>query len=174
MIYYALFCRFLFDNAIFRCYIVVVKEKGGITMKVILAADRDGFDLKNKVKTHLLQIGYDITDLNETEGALDFVDSTVSLVKELRKDDTARGILFDRFAIGSYMVANKHRGIICAAVSDEHSAMMTIRHNSTRIITLGAAILGEELANACAEAYLKSDYDAGRHQVRIDMLNKLC
>ena len=158
MIYYALFCCFLFDNAIFRCYIVVVKEKGGITMKVILAADRDGFDLKNKVKTHLLQIGYDITDLNETEGALDFVDSTVSLVKELRKDDTARGILFDRFAI----------------VSDEHSAMMTIRHNSTRIITLGAAILGEELANACAEAYLKSDYDAGRHQVRIDMLNKLC
>ena len=81
-------------------------------MKVILAADRDGFDLKNKVKTHLLQIGYDITDLNETEGALDFVDSTVSLVKELRKDDTARGILFDRFAIGSYMVANKHRGIL--------------------------------------------------------------
>ena len=52
--------------------------------------------------------------------------------------------------------------------------MMTIRHNSTRIITLGAAILGEELANACAEAYLKADYDAGRHQVRIDMLNKLC
>ena len=61
-----------------------------------------------------------------------------------------------------------------AAVSAEHSAMMTIRHNSTCIITLGAAILGEELANACAEAYLKADYDAGRHQVRIDMLNKLC
>ena len=52
--------------------------------------------------------------------------------------------------------------------------MMTIRHNSTRIITLGSAILGEELANACVDAYLTADYDAGRHQVRIDMLNKLC
>ena len=143
-------------------------------MKVILGTDRDGFELKNKVKTHLLQLGYDIKDLNEQEGAADFVDSTDALVEELRKDDTARGILFDRFAVGSYMVANKHRGIICDDVSDEHSAMMTIRHNSTRIITLGTAILGEELANACAEAYLKADYDAGRHQVRIDMLNKLC
>ena len=140
-------------------------------MKVILGTDRDGFELKNKVKTHLLQLGYDIKDLNEQEGAADFVDSTDALVEELRKDDTARGILFDRFAVGSYMVANKHRGIICSAVSDEHSVMMTIRHNSTRIITLGAAILGEELANACAEAYLKADYDAGRHQVRFDMLN---
>ena len=143
-------------------------------MKVILGTDRDGFELKNKVKTHLLQLGYDIKDLNEQGGAADVVDSADALIEGLRKDDTARGILFDRFAVGSYMVANKHRGIICAAVSDEHSAMMTIRHNSTRIITLGAAILGEELANACAEAYLKADYDAGRHQVRIDMLNKLC
>ena len=85
-------------------------------MKVILGTDRDGFELKNKVKTHLLQLGYDIKDLNEQEGAADFVDSADALIEELRKDDTARGILFDRFAVGSYMVANKHRGIICAAV----------------------------------------------------------
>lgn len=143
-------------------------------MKVILGADRDGFELKNKVKAHLLQKGYEVEDLNSEQGAEDFVDSTVAVVGKIREDDSARGILFDRFAVGSYMVANKHRGIICAAVSDEHSAMMTIRHNSTRIITLGAGILGEDLAASCAEAYLSADYDAGRHQVRIDMLNKLC
>lgn len=143
-------------------------------MKVILGSDRDGFELKNSVKQHLVALGYDIVDLNENEGAKDFVDSTKALIEVLRKDESARGILFDRFAVGSYMVANKHRGIICASVSDEHSAMMTIRHNSTRIISLGAAILGKELANACVQAYLEADYDAGRHQVRVDMLNKLC
>ena len=60
-------------------------------MKVILGTDLDGFELKNKVKTHLLQLGYEIKDLNEQEGAVDFIDSTVALVEELRKDDTTRG-----------------------------------------------------------------------------------
>lgn len=143
-------------------------------MKLILGTDHDGFILKNQVKTHLLKQGYDVVDLFEEKEADDFVDSTRQVVNELRKHPGDRGILFDRFAIGSYMVANKHRGIICAAISDEHSAMMTIRHNSTHIISLGSAILGEELAKACVDAYLMSTYDGGRNQVRIDMLNHLC
>ena len=72
------------------------------------------------------------------------------------------------------MPANKFKGIICAAVYDEHSAMMTIRHNSTPIITIGSGITGDILAVEIVKAFLEHNYDAGRHQVRIDMLNKLC
>ena len=71
------------------------------------------------------------------------------------------------------MPANKFKGIICAAVSDEHSAMMTIRHNSTPIITM-VLNYGAILAVEIVKAFLEHNYDAGRHQVRIDMLNKLC
>lgn len=143
-------------------------------MKVFIAADHDGFELKEHVKTYLVSKGFDIVDTTPTDDGKDFVDITEKLVQEIKTNDESRGIIFDRFAVGSYMVANKFKGIICAAVSDEHSAMMTIRHNSTRIITLGSGIVGKDLACSCAESYLTADYDGGRHQVRIDMLNKLC
>lgn len=143
-------------------------------MKIFIAADHDGFELKEHVKMYLINKGFDIIDTTPVDENQDFVDVTENLVQQLKKDEDSRGIIFDRFAVGSYMVANKFKGIICAAVSDEHSAMMTIRHNSTRIIALGAGIVGKDLACACAESYLTAGYDGGRHQVRIDMLNKLC
>ena len=139
-------------------------------MKVILATDRDGFQLKETVKNFLLHSGYEVIDLNSTHGSEDFVDSTV---QEFRKHEHARAILFDKYG-HSFMPANKFKGIICAAVSDEHSAMMTIRHNSTPIINLGSGITGDILAVEIVKTFLEHDYDAGRHQVRIDMLNKLC
>ena len=139
-------------------------------MKVILATDRDGFQLKETVKNFLLHSGYEVIDLNSTHGSEDFVDSTVNAVQEFRKHEHARAILFDKYG-HSFMPANKFKGIICAAVSDEHSAMMTIRHNSTPIINLGT---GDILAVEIVKTFLEHDYDAGRHQVRIDMLNKLC
>lgn len=142
-------------------------------MKVILATDRDGFQLKEAVKNFLLHSGYEVIDLNSTHGSEDFVDSTVNAVQEFRKHEHARAILFDKYG-HSFMPANKFKGIICAAVSDEHSAMMTIRHNSTPIINLGSRITGDILAVEIVKTFLEYDYDAGRHQVRIDMLNKLC
>ena len=142
-------------------------------MKVILATDRDGFQLKETVKNFLLHSGYEVIDLNSTHGSEDFVDSTVNAVQEFRKHEQARAILFDKYG-HSFMAANKFKGIICAAVSDEHSAMMTTRHNSTPIINLGSGITGDILAVEILKTFLEHDYDAGRHQVRIDMLNKLC
>lgn len=142
-------------------------------MKVILATDRDGFQLKETVKNFLLHSGYEVIDLNSEHGSEDFVDSTVNAVQEFRKHKHARAILFDKYG-HSFMPANKFKGIICAAVSDEHSAMMTIRHNSTPIINLGSGITGDILAVEIVKIFLEHEYDAGRHQVRIDMLNKLC
>ena len=142
-------------------------------MKVILATDRDGFQLKETVKNFLLHSGYEIIDLNSTHGSEDFVDSTVNAVQEFHKHEHVHAILFDKYG-HSFMPANKFKGIICAAVSDEHSAMMTIRHNSTPIINLSSGITGDILAVEIVKTFLEHDYDAGRHQVRIDMLNKLC
>ena len=142
-------------------------------MKVILATDQDGFQLKETVKHYLLHSGYEVIDLNSTQGSADFVDSTVNAITEFRKYKQARAILFDKFG-HSFMPANKFKGIICAAVYDEHSAMMTIRHNSTPIIIIGSGITGDILAVEIVKAFLEHNYDSGRHQVRIDMLNKLC
>ncbi len=72
------------------------------------------------------------------------------------------------------MVATKVKGMVAAEVSDERSAYMTRGHNNSRIITVGAELVGETLAKNIAREFLAADYDGGRHQIRVDMLNKMC
>lgn len=66
------------------------------------------------------------------------------------------------------------KGMIAANVSDERTAYMTRSHNNSRIITMGYKIVGEELAKNISKEFVLGKYDAGRHQIRVDMLNKMC
>lgn len=141
-------------------------------MKVAIGSDVKGYALKEHLKRHLVALGYDIQDITEEE-KLDFVDATNRVAEVIENKNFDRGIVIDQYGTGSFMVANKHKGIICANIFDEHSAKMTIRHNNTSMITIGSGIVGIKLAEKIAETYLGSEYDGGRHQVRIDMLNKL-
>lgn len=141
-------------------------------MKVYLGADAQGFSLKNKIKEYLKEQPYEVIDLSE-EAAKDFVDSTVDVVTAVLKDEDARGILFDETGAGSFIAGTKIKGAIVAEVSDERSAYMTREHNNTKVITLGAGILGETMAKNIVKEFLASDYTGGRHQVRVDMLNAM-
>lgn len=140
-------------------------------MKILIGADKKGESLKNHLKEYLEYKGYQVIDQSEDE--MDFVDVTCKVCKGIFNNAGNRGILIDEFGVGSFMVANKHKGIICAQVSDEHSAHMTIGHNNTSVITLGSGIVGERLAERIVDSYLESKYDGGRHQIRVDMLNKM-
>ena len=140
-------------------------------MKILIGADKKGESLKNHLKSYLVCKGYQVVD--KTEGEMDFVDSADLVCKGILNNEGDRGILIDEFGVGSFMAANKHKGIICAEVSDEHSAHMTIGHNNTSVITLGSGVVGERLAESIVDSYLESKYDGGRHQIRVDMLNKM-
>ena len=95
------------------------------------------------------------------------------VAKAMQNGEGDRGIVIDEFGAGSFMTATKFKNIVCAQVSDEHSAKMTRDHNNTSIITMGAGIVGETLAKEIALKFIESEYSGGRHQVRVDMLNKL-
>lgn len=142
-------------------------------MKVYLTSDNGGYDLKETLKSYLLEEDYDVEDLT-VEAAADFVESTTLLVNKMNEDTDSLGIAIDAYGAGSFMAANKHKGFVVAEVSDEWSAHMTRRHNNTRIITLGGQMIGKELAKAVAKAFVTADYDAGRHQIRVDMLDAMC
>ena len=88
---------------------------------------------------------YDVLDVTEGKD-LDFVDSTVSVAKEVQKSDDNLGIAIDAYGAGSFIVATKIKGMIAAEVSDERSAYMTRSHNNARMITMGAEIVGDTLA----------------------------
>lgn len=142
-------------------------------MKVYLSADQEGFALKEVIKTYLQENDFSVVDLAETAAA-DFVESANNLVEKISNDDTGVGILIDAYGAGSFMAANKHKGIVVAEISEEWSATMTRRHNNARIISLGSELVGEGLAKSITKAFVESDYDGGRHQIRVDMLNAMC
>ncbi|NJH80911.1 galactose-6-phosphate isomerase subunit LacA [Staphylococcus hyicus] len=142
-------------------------------MKVIIGADQFGLALKDHIKTYLKDNQYDVLDVTE-ESTSDFVDVTVAVAKEVQKDESNLGIVIDEFGAGSFMVATKIKGMIAAEVSDERSAYMTRSHNNSKMITMGSALVGEILAINIVKGFVEGKYDGGRHQIRVDMLNKMC
>lgn len=149
-------------------------------MKVYISSDKDGIRLKDALIEEVKSLGYEVEDLSE-EG-FDLVDSAKAVCKKLLEvdgmltsgsDDASVGILIDKYGAGSYMAATKHKGMIAAEVSEERSSLMTKRHNGARVLCLGSGIVGEELAKSCVRDFLSHGYDGGRHQIRIDMLNKM-
>jgi len=141
-------------------------------MKIILGSDKEGQELKNTIRDYLVDTNYEVEDISK-EPADDFVDSVNTIVDKLYDNDDDVAIAFDAYGAGSFIVASKYKGIRPAEVADEHSAYMTRRHNNARMITLGSEIIGKELAKSIVSDFVSTEYDGGRHQVRVDMLNEM-
>ena len=141
-------------------------------MAIVVGADLKGTRLKDVVKNFLVEEGFEVIDV--TKDGQDFVDVTLAVASEVNKDEQNLGIVIDAYGAGPFMGATKIKGMVAAEVSDERSAYMTRGHNNARMITVGAEIVGDELAKNIAKAFVNGKYDGGRHQVRVDMLNKMC
>lgn len=141
-------------------------------MAVVLGADKAGVELKNVLKAYLLDLGHEVLDVEKEDS--DFVDVTLAVAKEVVADEKNLGIVVDAYGAGPFMVATKLKGMVAAEVSDERSAYMTRGHNNSRIITIGSEIVGQGVAKNIAKGFVEADYDGGRHQIRVDMLNKMC
>ncbi|OJG56569.1 galactose-6-phosphate isomerase [Enterococcus italicus DSM 15952] len=143
-----------------------------VKMAIVVGADLKGTRLKDVVKNFLVEEGFEVIDV--TKDGQDFVDVTLAVSSEVNKDEQNLGIVIDAYGAGPFMVATKIKGMVAAEVSDERSAYMTRGHNNARMITVGAEIVGDELAKNIAKGFVNGKYDGGRHQIRVDMLNKMC
>lgn len=142
-------------------------------MAIIIGADKAGQELKEVIKDYLKEGKYEVVDVSENE-VRDFVDTTLAVAKEVNASEDNLGIVIDAYGVGSFMVATKVKGMVAAEVSDERSAYMTRGHNNARIITLGSEISAPGIAKNIIKGFIEGKYDGGRHQVRVDMLNKMC
>ena len=141
-------------------------------MAIVVGADAAGIRLKEVVKEYLEAEGFQVVDV--TEEGQDFVDVTLAVAKEVKQAEDNLGIVIDAYGAGPFMVATKIKGMVAAEVSDERSAYMTRGHNNSRMITMGSQIVGDQLAKNIAKGFVNGKYDGGRHQIRVDMLNKMC
>ncbi|MBP2661905.1 MAG: lacA [Firmicutes bacterium] len=138
-------------------------------MKIAIAANEKGKVLKEKVKAFLAEHHYEMMD----QSSSDIFEATMNIVEAIKNKTADKGIVIDEYGAAPFMISTKNHGIICAPVYDDYTSKMTRMHNATQIITLGSAVSAEQFACQLALNFAESEYDGGRHQVRIDMLDRM-
>jgi ribose 5-phosphate isomerase B len=139
-------------------------------MKIAIASDHGGYHLKEQIKTILHSLGVDYHDFgtSSTE-SVDYPDYAVLVAKEVQSG--YRGILCCGTGIGMSITANKFKGIRAALCHDVYTAKMSRQHNDANILILGGRVEhSPEEVEAMIHAWLKTDYEGGRHQKRLEKI----
>ena len=139
-------------------------------MKIALASDHGGYNLKEKIYSYLVEKGYDV--INFGTDSLESVDYPIYAKKVCDSilDNTAqKGILICGTGIGMSICANRYKGIRAAVVSDTCSAKYSKLHNNANVLCIGARIIGTELAKDIVNTWLTTTFEGGKHKNRIDM-----
>ena len=143
-------------------------------MKIAVASDHGGFNLKNKIKEHLLANGYEISDFGTTDTeSCDYPDFALPAAEAVASGKCDRGIIVCTTGIGVSMVANKVPGVRCALCHDKFGAEMTRRHNDANVLAMGERAVEEGLALEIADIFLATGFEGGRHKVRVDKITAI-
>ena len=141
-------------------------------MEIIIGSDHAGFELKERCKAHLEGLeGFSVKDIGvfNTESA-DYPNVAHKLAGAVSDGRYSKGILICGSGIGMSIVANRYKGVRAALCHNLYLARMARLHNNANILVMGERVIGWGLALEMVDAFLDTDFDGGRHQVRLDMI----
>ena len=140
-------------------------------MKIAIASDHGGFDLKEQVKVWLQEMGHEVEDFGcHSKESCDYPDFGAAAARAVASGQCERGIVICTTGIGISITANTVKGIRCALCSEPWSAEMTRRHNNANMLAMGAGAVGPLLARRIVETFLTTEFEGGRHQRRVDKI----
>ena len=140
-------------------------------MKIAIASDHGGFDLKEQVKVWLQEMGHEVEDFGcHSKESCDYPDFGAAAARAVASGQCERGIVICTTGIGISITANKVKGIRCALCSEPWSAEMSRRHNNANMLAMGAGAVGPLLARRIVETFLTTEFEGGRHQRRVDKI----
>lgn len=145
-------------------------------MKIGIAADHGGFELKNIVKSFLENKGFELKDFGafELDTADDYPDFVIPLAKAVAVKEVIRGIAICGSGVGAAVAANKIAGVRAALINDHFSAHQGVEDDDMNIICLGGRVTAFAAAEELITAFLNAEYiGAERHQRRLDKITKL-
>lgn len=136
---------------------------------VAIGADHGGFELKEILKAELTELGFQAMDVGtESKEAVDYPDFAHEVARMVSGGKAWRGIIVDGAGIGSCIVANKVPGIRAGMAYDYSSALNSREHNDTNVLTLGAGLIGVNLAKQILKVWLSTEFAGGRHTRRLE------
>lgn len=145
-------------------------------MKIGIAADHGGFELKEKLKTKIQELKYEVVDFGATQynSTDDYPDFTIPLAQAVAAGEVNRGVVLCGSGVGACFTANKIKGVRAALITETYSAHQGVEHDDMNIICLGGRVTGENLAWEIAEAFLKATYSGEeRHERRLNKVKAL-
>ena len=141
---------------------------------VAIGADHGGFELKESLKADLNALGFDIQDVGtNSKEAVDYPDFAHAVAQAVSSGKAWRGIMIDGAGIGSCIVANKVPGVRAGMAYDYSSAVNSREHNDTNVLTLGAGLIGLNLAKQIVKTWLTTEFGGGRHTPRVDKIKSV-
>ena len=140
-------------------------------MKIAVACDHGGLQLKRALVRYLTSKGHEVIDFGtDTEESCDYPDYALPAAEAVAAGRCERGILVCGTGIGVSLVANKVPGIRCAHCHDTYTAKYTRLHNDANMLAFGQRVIGEGLMEEIVDVFLSTDFEGGRHQRRLDKL----
>ena len=139
--------------------------------KIFLSSDHGGFELKEKVKSFLIDNNFEYEDLGcSSLEPVDYPDYAKLLSKKIKDNNNSKGILFCGTGIGISMAANRFPHIRAALCTTIEMASKSRKHNDANVLALGGRILEDNLALEIVKEFLYTDFEAGRHSLRVDKI----
>jgi len=143
-------------------------------MRIAIGSDHAGFELKELVKAHVADRGYDVVDVG-TDGpaSVDYPDFARLVGEAVARGETAFGVLVCGSGLGMEIAANKVAGVRAVQVMDAEMAKMARLHNDANVVTLAGRYLEPHQAAEIVDTFLATTFEGGRHQLRIDKITAL-
>lgn len=141
-------------------------------MRIAIASDHAALALKSALVEYLLSAGHNVSDLGpHDDSSVDYPDYGYKLAAAIADGTAERGIALCGSGIGISIAVNRNPAARAALVSEPLSARLAREHNDANVIAMGARLIGIEMAKACLDAFLTTEFGGDRHQRRVDKLS---
>ncbi|MCZ6605449.1 MAG: ribose 5-phosphate isomerase B [Alphaproteobacteria bacterium] len=143
-------------------------------LRVALAADHAGYELKELVGTAIAELGHQVIDLgcDSAEQSVDYPDFGYALARTMAAGKADRGIIVCGTGIGISMAANREPAVRAALCHSGTAARLARQHNDANVLAFGARIIGTETALDCVTIFLQTEFEGGRHRRRVAKLGE--
>ncbi|MFA5725815.1 MAG: ribose 5-phosphate isomerase B [Candidatus Omnitrophota bacterium] len=142
--------------------------------KILIAADHGGFVLKESLKPYLKKKGFSVCDLGAFSNEhCDYPALAYNLAGKVRQGKFKKGILICKSGIGNSIVANRVPGVRAALCNNVKVARLSREHNDSNVLVLGAIFVKPPLAKKITAAWLKAEFQGGRHERRLNQIKTI-
>jgi len=150
-------------------------RKESQTMKIILASDHAGYSMKCELAEFVKSLGHDVIDVGtHNSDRAEYAVYGRLAADKLAVGDADRAILFCGTGFGISLAANSVYGVRCVNCTEPYTALLSRQHNNANALSLGARVIGLELAKMIVKTWLGAEFEGGRHARRVDMLTDMC